>query len=809
MRAAAPGAALRLALAAGAALAPSVAHVGADAQVPRGRYAADTFLDPVARDLYVAAVDRWSTLDESVLRYTARIEQRVAAAIRTPLKDRVVYRNETAVRAFWDRDHDPVVQVLGTSSSYPGRDIAVREGDLDWLDDLPFDEPFQPGGDRLLFGLADPDEEYMRVDVDDRGSYESGDAFWFAHPLADDADAFYRFRSGDTLTVRFPDGRRLEAVELMVLPREADSHRITGALWIEPGSGALVRAVYRLSREFDAMRDVPELQTEEARDAVRWVPGLFKPWTFDLKMIAVDYGLWDFKVWLPRSMRVEGEAAAGIIKVPVSMDVSYQIEAVATEDERDSEDEAAGENQAASEDQAASEAAADPTTAGAPAPGAGSEGAPREVHFETRAEAMAFLASLLSEGDVPYELMDESEGPAQTREALLIVPEERSRVADSPHLPPPIWEEAAGFPSDGELEAYVKSLARLPAPPLLTDRVRYVLGPFRYNRVEGPAGGGSIEAGLGRRYALRATGVLGLANLRPDVRIELERSTVLRRLSLELFHELRATDGQGSYFGPGASASAFFLGNDWGDYYRATGASFAWRPPAVARDSYELRLFGERQTAVRNHTNFALFKAFSDGWSFRPNPAADEVAEAGVEVRAAPWWGADPTAAQFGLEVGARAALWRPLGDGEEGSRYLEAGAVARAAVPLSGGEWSAWRLGIEAAAGNVWGRAPVQRAWYLGGPATLRGFQPAAASGATFGRGRLEVARTYHAVGASLFGDAGWAGDAGEFEASKALYGVGLGVTVMDGLLRFDLARGLNGPDPGFSFHVHVDAIL
>ena len=757
---------------------------------PPRHFATDAFLDPVAREVYVAAVERWNTLDESILRYTARIEQRMAAAIRTPLKDRVLYRNETAVRAFWDRDHDPVVQVLGTRSSYPGRDIAVREGDLDWLDDLPFDEPFQPGGDRLLFGLADSDEDYMRVDVDDRGAYESGDAFWFAHPLADEADAFYRFRSGDTLTVSFPDGRRLQAVELEVLPREADAHRITGALWIEPGSGALVRAVYRLSREFDAMRDVPELQTEDARDAIRWVPGIFKPWTFDLKMIAVDYGLWDFRVWLPRSMRVEGEAAAGIVRLPVSMDVAYQIESVTTE-----------------QDEAAAESAMDLQATAEPA--AGPDETLQEVHFDTREEAMAFIAGLLSEGDVPYVLMDESERPAQDREAFLIVPEERSRVADNPHLPPPIWEDAAGFLSADELEAHVRSLARLPAPPLLSSRFRYTLGPVRYNRVEGLAAGGRVNVELGRRWSARAKGMLGLANLRPDVHVELERSTVLRRLSLELYHEMRATDRQGGHFGLGNSASAFFLGNDWGDYYRATGAGLVWRRPAVARESFELRLFGERQTAVDAHTDFALFKAFSDGWAFRPNPPVDEIVEGGAEVRAAPWWGRDPTASQFGLEMSGRAALWRPLGDGEGARRYAEAAGVARAALPLTGGEWSAWRLGAELGGGAVWGDAPRQRAWYVGGPATLRGFDPATASGATFMRGRLEVARTYHAVGASLFGDMGWAGERDDFDWGDLLYGIGVGATVMDGLLRFDLARGLNGPNPSFSLHLHVDAIL
>ena len=68
---------------------------------------------------------------------------------------RVLYHSETAVRTFWERDYDAVVQVLGSRSEYPGRAIAMRQGDLDWLEDLPFDGPFEPGNDRLFLGMDD------------------------------------------------------------------------------------------------------------------------------------------------------------------------------------------------------------------------------------------------------------------------------------------------------------------------------------------------------------------------------------------------------------------------------------------------------------------------------------------------------------------------------------------------------------------------------------------------------------------------------------------------------------------------------
>ncbi len=790
-----------------AAVVSGAAALGAASPVPAAAQrpiTPDTFEDPVARQLYTAALANWTRLDESVVRYTSLIEQRIAAAIRTPLKDRVIYHNETAVRAFWDQDHDALLQVLGSRSQYPGREIAMREGEMDWLQDLPFDKPFEPGGDRLFFGLTDGDEEVFQPSSDD---------FWLAHPLGEGADSLYRFQSGDTLTLSFPDGRRLEAIQLEVLPREADSRRISGALWIEPATGALVRAVYRFSRRFDAMRDIPELQREEERGTFRYVPGLFKPWTFDLTLMAVDYALWDFEVWLPRSMRMEGEAGAGIIKVPVTMDLSYRIESVTMAgDEVEAGPDPAGEQRGAA---SASRTAAADSTPPERVDRTATPGMPlREVHFETRAEAMAFIARLLSDDDgIDYELMSDAEIPARDRESFLIVPRERSLVAASPHLPPPIWENAIGFPSDDEIEAFMQNLADLPAPPAQTIPWSFNWGwarhdLLRYNRVEGPAVGGQFETDLPGRHSLGGSGFFGFADLQPKVRLELRRSTVLRRLTLGTFYELRATDPSGNYMDFGNSFGALFFGRDDGEYYRATGADLTWRPPEGSRDSFRFRLYGERQSAVAAETDFALFRVFDGEWRFRPNLAADDVEEAGAELRVSPWWGNNPVKAQLGLELEGRGAMWRRTGDVAR-SRYGQATATLRTIVPVRGEGWRSWRVGAEAAAGTTWGDAPVQRHWFLGAAATLRGYPASTLSGSSFVRARLELSRAFEGVGVILFGDAGWAGPRDLFHRDDFLYGIGMGGSILDGLIRMDLSQGLKGPYKDFRIDLYLDAIL
>lgn len=755
---------LLLALALGPALAGGAAAQTSPALEPGAR--ADAYLDPAAGLLHEAASEQWDALDQSVVRYTALIRQRIAAQIRTPLKDRTLYRNESAARVFWDQDYEPVVQVLGTRAQYPGREIAVREGDLDLLDDLTIDGAFDPGGDRLIFGLTSENrDDALEPDEDD---------FWIAHPLAPGADTLYQYRSGDTLTLTLPDGRELRAVQLDVLPRVADVHRLTGSLWIEPESGALVRAVYRLSDRFDAIRDIPDLQEEEEKGEFRYVPGLFKPWTFDMTMVSVDYSLWNFETWLPRAMRIEGEVAAGILKFPVKFDLSYRIESVVTEDDLENL------------------ATAVPVT--------------EEVHFETRAEAMAYLAELASRDGVEYM-------PAESRGGRYLTPTTRAQLENSDELPPPIWDEAVGFQSEAQIEELFGTLADLPQPPIQGIPWAANWGfqrpdLVRYNRVEGPALGARFQARLGSfigPLSFEAVGFMGFADLEPKATLSLDRESLRRRIALAGYREIRAVDPRGRHLGFGNSLNALLFGRDDGEYFLATGADLTVTPPTANRESWKLRLYAERQDPMRRKIDFSLAHAFDGDWRFRPNLPADELEEAGAELTLSPWWGTDPLAAQFGLDLTLHGAAIRDRVSDETGD-WARARLVLRSAIPLSSGDW---RIGLEAGGGTSWGDVPLQRNWILGGPATLRGYPASSQIGTTYGRVRGELARVYPAWTVSVFGDGGWAGDRRAYDPDDVAWGVGVGASLLDGLIRLDLSRGLTGPLRETRLDLYLDAIL
>lgn len=713
------------------------------------------YADATAAALHVAAIAQRERVDESVLQYTAIVRRRIAAALRTPLKDRTLYRMESSHRVFWNRDGDMTVQVLALREQTP---VGLSE---DALDSGLFDDAFDPMDDRLLFGLVSREDDLGDPAEDD---------FWFEHPLYAEYRDGYRFTTGDTLTLTLPDGRRVEAIELQVVPRVADVHRMTGSLWIEPTSGALVRAIYRLSDTFDAMRDIAELREEEAAGSFRFVPGLFTPWTAEVSLIAVDYSLWNFDVWLPRSLRAEGIIGAGIVKAPLTMDVSYEMEAVTTE-----------------------ASLADPAT----------EGDVPEVRFRTRSEAMAYLNSLVFGGTIPY-VLDPETGRSDGHRVSYLLPEDQSFLLESPELPPPVWDDAPGFASGADIDQYFDGLADLPGAPIVQvpATLRWGLQRpdlIRYNRVE------ALSLGLRGQLrpntpfgplSLSATGRMGLGDLHPNASLEIARETIRRRVSLHGYHELATIDEKARHFGIGNSVLAATIGRDDGDYYRRTGGMLEWTPPTADRRSYRVRGYAEYHENVPVETAFSLFHATSDTWTFRPNIAAERGWEYGGSLELSPYWGSDPNLAQGGFDI----LFQGGIGDVE----YARSSLVGHLVFPLP----ARMRMAVEAGAGTSWGSPSPQRLWYVGGPSTLRGYDPRVAGGTSFGRARGELARGFSFGRISLFSDLGWAGDRGDVRFEDAFYSVGAGLSILDGLIRFDGAWGLEAPRE-FRFDVYLDQIL
>ena len=724
------------------------------AQRPGSVVEVSSYRDDTARRLHEAAMAERVRYDDGVVSYTAVVRQRMGASLRMPLKDRTLYRAEATHRVWWNRDGEDLVQVLAFREQTP---VGVNRDDLDLE---RFNGSFDPMNDRLFFGFASDDDEMGVPDDDD---------FWFEHPLYPDWIDSYWFSTGDTLTLSLPDGRRVLAVELQVVPREADVHRMAGSLWIEPERGSLVRAVYRLSDQFDAIRDIPDLRAEEEAGELSMIPGIVKPWTADISMISVDYALWDFEVWMPRTMRVDGVLGAGIFKAPITMDYSYEFESVTTE----------------------------ASLAEAP------EDELPEVHFRTRSEAMAYLNELAFGRRVPHdvELSRRSEEGEGTR---YIYPRDQAFLGESPHLPPPVWKEAPGFASEDDLREQFGGLADLPGVPAaqVPATLRWGLQRpdlIRYNRVEALSVGmrGQIRPNsFVGPLSMTGTVRFGIGDLQPAVRADIARETLRRRITVSGYYELASIDEGARHLGLGNSLTALFFGRDDGDYYRRYGGAIEWTPPTAARRTFRLRGHAEYQKATPVETQFAVFRFWNDAWAYRPNLLADEGWEYGATLDVNPWWGTDPRLVQGGLDVMVQAAT----GDFE----YARSSLTGRLVFPLP----ADMRFAVEAGAGTSWGSPSVQRLWYVGGPRTLRGYPSRIAGGRSYGRARAELARRYDFGAISFFSDYGWAGARNRIDLSDGFQSIGAGLSLLDGLIRIDGGWGLTAPRD-FRLDFYLDAIL
>jgi hemolysin activation/secretion protein len=194
-------------------------------------------------------------------------------------------------------------------------------------------------------------------------------------------------------------------------------------------------------------------------------------------------------------------------------------------------------------------------------------------------------------------------------------------------------------------------------------------------------------------------------------------------------------------------------------------------------------------------TDASLPRLFSSGSHFRPNILADTADQVGAAVTLR-----GERALGTQTQVGAEWSVEGGAGD----FRFAKTSLSAHVAAPLG----RRLAVGLEGAAGSSVGDVPIQSRFFLGGPATLRGYTGNAANGEAFWRARAELGNRLPAVRIALFGDAGWAGPRAVFNRTRALASVGIGVGLLDGLFRADLARAVRSP-LGWRLDFYVDGVL
>jgi len=729
---------------------PQTTAHGTDS-IPPGRssFEADTFRDEAARELIRRARAERGREAAGLASWESTIRERISVGLTTQdiRRERGLFTSERVGRVRWDSTGVETIRWFGIRRAVP---IAGEGAEIEVERPENLTEfPVDPAGDRLVLAGSP-----------------------FHHPLADDAGDYYRFASGDTMRVILPSGEEVVLAEVRVEPRTSDFEILAGSLWFDLASAALVRGAFRPARPFDLQLDEPE----EAAD----VPGFLKPIVVRVEAMIVEYALYDLQWWLPTRVRFEGDGQIGsLLTIPVVVEAFTQ-------------------------DVEINEPGLDPEFP-VPEGWTRSEIGPCDDPHEGRRRRDERDAPDEDEEEQEDRVEAEAAGEAQDAEPcenpdgptrIILLPPEETLVEwfDSDEESQLSNEEP--FSSD-ELNQIRDRLGKITLPPAPTAEPTIRLAGFRYNRVEALSGGVRAEVPLDGETRLIGEARIGLADLVPNLSASVVRRSGDGEVEMAGYWKLQDVGDWGNPFALLPSAHALLLAYDDAQYYRVAGLSVGWRGGGTTRT--ELRLFGERHIDAPKETDVSLPHLLSD-YEFPENVTAEKATLFGVSGRVRLQAGRDPDKPIYTATVWAEGAV----GD-REYIRYAGSGSVGAPIARVA-------EVALEASAGSSVGTPPPQRYFFLGGVETLRAFPntPDANRGTAFWLSRVELGTRNPALRFVLFSDLGWAGSRSDFTFDDPAISAGIGISGLDGLIRLDVARSLQGREPNaWRVYLSVDGLI
>jgi hypothetical protein len=734
------------------------------------------FRDAQARQLLLRARRARLEQDSSLQSYDATTHQRISVGlgIRAIGRERVLFRSETATRVRWSRQNGVWVDLKGQRSAVPLATGGRVRAEVDIEEAAPI--PYFPGRDALWIGA---DNGLTRAEVNDHE---------LVHPLASGSEAYYTYSTGDSLSISLADARVIRLRELRIEPRRPEWKLSVGSFWFDVESGQLVRAAYRLAVPVDIWAVTRE---EAQRDGERdpddevpiWVKPMISPMRASLEAVTIEYGLFGGRFWLPRTQYAQGVGQAGFVRAPVTIEERFKYLEVNGSDTMPQVPERRG--------------LVDSLFPGDSTPWSDltpDERQRRRTIINDAARERARQRRAKRDEDCRttgmYTRLDRrAEG---TMTVATRVPCDSTVLLNSPEFQGSLYdagEELFGVPERGEL---IKSLgfglqsAWAPQPIAW----RYGLEMTRYNRVEALATGFGARSELGRGFSADAALRFGFADRKVTGDLSLARSNGRLSWRLSGYHRLVAANDWGSPLSFGSSFSALLFGVDDGAYYRAGGAELAFEPANGGGSG--LRVFAERHRGAMRNTHASLAYALNDV-RFRENIASTPGDYAGVSARMIRSYGLDPMS-------------WRSLLDlrGEVATGELT---YERAAADLSVSRpIGSLALSLSGGAGAAFGDVPLQRRFFLGGAHTVRGQPLDLTGGESYWLARAELGLANVFARPVVFGDLGWAGPRDNWtKPGRPMSGVGVGMSLVDGLIRFDFARGVY-PTERWRFYAYLE---
>ncbi|MBI4538546.1 MAG: BamA/TamA family outer membrane protein [Gemmatimonadetes bacterium] len=727
--------------------------LAAQAAAARDTAPDDAYRDPGVRGLVERARAMRGREAAGIESYAATLRERLYVGLSAFRfrRERALLQQERAARIWWGADTIPVVKWLGARRRLP---ILGPHGNMAIERERTQDEQGERVRGEVRIGGKETEDsalQHLRRELEREVP---------PVPLDPGGDQLFFLGSGRTWALhplsdtahyhyRFRSGDTLR----IRLPTREEPITLVEAI-VEPRQARFDRVAGSLWFDAESGRIVRatlrparafDLDVDEPDDA-RDVPRFIKPVQVGIDYITMDYSLQQMRWWLPRRMALRGEVRVGrLLSVPVTFEWVISEYAV-------------------------NEAATNPDP-GATLPSGWSR----------------TTASRRRRQHAP-----------ERRFTVLVPPAESLAVA--PELPDaPFEREPLGFdPQEiAELRERLGEMAMpgFRSPARLTWGWAPGAGLARYNRVEGLAVGAKLAVPITSRAEASLTGIVGTADAEPSGELRIARTDGDRTLSLVAYRDLAWVGDWDRPLSLASSLSALVLGSDDNHYYRAAGVRIEGRETGGFLRS-EWRIFAERHNSAAKHTDFSLAKLVGSDSAFAANPPIEPGRSAGVSAGVRIQSGVDPS------RLLGSARIWGEAAAGDFDYRRL-AGTVA-VARPL----FRKLAAALEAGAGTSWGHLPVQRDYALGGPRTLRGFSSLALRGPAFWIARAELANGFPGARLAVFYDAGWAGPREEFAVRGYAAGAGAGLSLLDGIMRLDVARALKG-GAGWRVHLYVDGLF
>lgn len=707
---------------------------------------ATAFKDERARTLFTDARTARMRQDSSLQSYEAFAYERMSVGLgfKRVGRDRLLMRSERASRVMWNRNTGAQIEVKGQREAFPILK-GFGSGDVDRGGASAI--PYFPGKETLWIGSGMARARIEEMEL--------------IHPLALGSEAYYTFEAGDSISFRLPGGRAIQLRELKIRAREPKWNLAVGSLWFDVSTAQLVRAVYRMAEPMDiwaVAREEAKIDgSKDGDDIPRWAAPLMSPMRATISSMTVEYGLHEGKFWLPRAQGLEGNAQVSFMRIPFRMEQTFRYSSVNGPDIVISQF-------------AAADTAQD------------------SASYMKRREARKAQCKT---GDVRTRSASRNEGTLAVR---LVVPCDSVALAHSPDLPKSIFDENEEVFGSADRDALVREALGMSAQSGFNPqvpRIDFGLNLTRYNRVEGLSSALEVTQALGAGYSAQALARLGTADLSPNAEISLTRTDLRRTYSVSGYRRLNASNDWGSPFRLGNSLSALLFGRDEGFYFRASGFELTGTPDSA---SGSWRVFAEHQWTADVETQFSIPHAINDRL-FSANIKSTKgsiIGAAGVKHLS---YGVDPHGFRLLGDVSAEVAA----GTFDYARTFFD--------ITLSRGLTGSVDGALTVGGGTSGGAVPSQRLWYLGGTHTIRGQQAGAGVGNSFWMTRAELGTSFVGARPVVFGDIGWAGSRNEWKnPGRPLSGAGAGVSFLDGLVRFDAARGIY-PETKVRTSLYVEA--